>query len=111
MSNGSALCALRVLTRDAARVCSEFKRYCCSAYTILRKHATLILNLLSLMGDANIPDLSGDLEKNLLKVQEKFRLDLSDEEVRTAPAQLPPPHGRLRRLTCLSCRRSVRCCR
>ena len=32
------------------------------------------------MGDANIPDLSSDVEKNLLKVQEKFRLDLTDEE-------------------------------
>jgi phosphatidylinositol 3-kinase len=33
-----------------------------------------------LMGDAGIKDLAGDVEKNLIKVQEKFRLDLSDEE-------------------------------
>lgn len=59
---------------------SEFRRYCCLAFNILRRSAPLILNLLSLMGDANIPDLSLDVEKNLLKTQEKFRLDLTDEE-------------------------------
>jgi phosphatidylinositol 3-kinase len=61
----------------------DFRRYCCSAFNILRQDANLILNLLSLMGDANIPDLSQDLEKNLAKTQEKFRLDLSDEEAET----------------------------
>ena len=59
----------------------EFRRYCCSAFNILRKHAPLILNLLSLMGDANIPNLSNDLDKHMVKVQEKFRLDLDDEQV------------------------------
>jgi len=58
----------------------DFRKYCCLAFNILRQHANLILNLLSLMGDANIPDLSSDVEKNLLKVQEKFRLDLTDTE-------------------------------
>ena len=50
------------------------------AFNILRKHSKLIVNLLSLMGDANIPHLMDDVEKNLLKVQEKFRLDLNDED-------------------------------
>lgn len=59
---------------------TQFRGFCCSAFSILRKHASLILNLLSLMGDSNIPDLINDLDKNLLKVQEKFRLDLGDEE-------------------------------
>ena len=58
----------------------DFRRYSCLTFNILRQHANLILNLLSLMGDANIPDLSADVEKNLLKTQEKFRLDLSDTE-------------------------------
>jgi len=58
----------------------DFRTYCCSAFNLLRNHATLILNLLGLMGDANIPDLSSDVEKTLLKVQEKFRLDLTEEE-------------------------------
>jgi len=39
----------------------------------------LIINLLGLMRDAGIPHLMDDVEKNLAMVQEKFRLDLSDE--------------------------------
>eukprot|EP00462_Mataza_sp_D1_P020946 CAMPEP_0175147654 /NCGR_PEP_ID=MMETSP0087-20121206/16121_1 /TAXON_ID=136419 /ORGANISM="Unknown Unknown, Strain D1" /LENGTH=820 /DNA_ID=CAMNT_0016432885 /DNA_START=12 /DNA_END=2474 /DNA_ORIENTATION=+ len=58
---------------------AEFRNYCCLAFNILRKHAGLILNLLSLMGDAGIPDLMDDVNKNLLKVQKNFRLDLDDE--------------------------------
>jgi len=58
----------------------DFRRCAALAFSILRQHASLILNLLSLMSDANIPDLARDVEKNLLKVQEKFRLDLSDDE-------------------------------
>eukprot|EP00762_Andalucia_godoyi_P003418 ANDGO_04373.mRNA.1 Phosphatidylinositol 3-kinase len=64
----------------------RFRSLCCEAFNILRKQASLILNLLVLMIDANIPDVSGinvkklDPREHLLKVQEKFRLDLSDEE-------------------------------
>lgn len=52
------------------------------AYNWLRKSANLILNLLSLMGDAGINDISkrSELPKVLLKVEEKFRLDLTDEQ-------------------------------
>lgn len=58
---------------------ARFKAYCCQAYNWLRKSANLILNLLSLMGDAGINDISkrSDLNKVLLKVEEKFRLDLN----------------------------------
>jgi phosphatidylinositol 3-kinase len=60
---------------------ARFKSYCCQAFNWLRKSANLILNLLSLMGDAGINDISkrSDLTKVLLKVEEKFRLDLTDE--------------------------------
>jgi len=59
----------------------RFKVYCCQAFNWLRKSANLILNLLSLMGDAGIVDISkrSDLPKVLAKVEEKFRLDLTDE--------------------------------
>lgn len=59
----------------------RFKILCCQAFNWLRKSANLILNLLSLMGDAGITDISkrSDLPKVLAKVEEKFRLDLSDE--------------------------------
>lgn len=60
----------------------KFKSYCYQAYNWLRKSANLILNLLSLMGDAGIQDISkrSELSKVLSKVEEKFRLDLTDEE-------------------------------
>jgi len=57
----------------------KFKTYCCEAYNILRKHVVLILNLFSLMVDSNIPDISQDSEKALLKLESKFALDLDDE--------------------------------
>jgi len=57
----------------------KFKTYCCQSYNWLRKSANLVLNLLSLMGDAGINDISkrSELSKVLLKVEEKFRLDLT----------------------------------
>src|SRR5690554_5198319 len=59
-----------------------FKSLCCTAFNILRKHAQLIINLFVLMIDANIPDIvrGPDPMKNIMKVQEKFKLELSDEE-------------------------------
>ncbi len=60
-----------------------FQKHCCQAYNILRKSSNLILNLIALMLDSGIPDLtsvSGNGDLILLKVEEKLRLDLSDEE-------------------------------
>ncbi|KAL8149304.1 phosphatidylinositol 3-kinase, root isoform [Apium graveolens] len=59
---------------------TRFKSYCCEAYNILRKSSNLILNLFYLMAGSNIPDIASDPEKGILKLQEKFRLDLDDEE-------------------------------
>jgi phosphatidylinositol 3-kinase len=62
---------------------ASFKKYCCSAYIIIRKHAKLILSLLLLMVDASIPQIwDGKVDRrvNVLKVQEKLRLELSDAE-------------------------------
>ncbi len=58
---------------------ARFQNLCFTAFTILRKNANLILNLVTLMVDANIPNIKhGDVHEQL---QEKFRLDLSEEEV------------------------------
>lgn len=57
----------------------EFKTYSCEAYNILRKSAPLVLNLVSLMAESNIPDIAAAPEKVLLKLESKFRLDLDDE--------------------------------
>ena len=62
---------------------AKFKALCCQAYSWLRKSANLVLSLLSLMGDAGIPDMSpplSDLPTVLAKVEERFRLDLTDEQ-------------------------------
>ncbi|KAL6660884.1 hypothetical protein ACP70R_000268 [Stipagrostis hirtigluma subsp. patula] len=58
---------------------TRFKSYCCEAYNILRKSSSLILNLFKLMERSGIPDISSD-ESGGLKLQEKFRLDLDDED-------------------------------
>ncbi|KAL5485774.1 VPS34 [Sanghuangporus weigelae] len=57
---------------------ARFQNLCFVAYTILRKSANLILNLVSLMGEANIPHVNyRDVHEQL---QEKFQLHLSEEE-------------------------------
>lgn len=74
---------------------SQFKAYCCSAYNILRQHYSVIMALLLLMVDASIPQISPhgstgapmrggaavqDPRSELVKVQDKFRLDLNNAE-------------------------------
>jgi phosphatidylinositol 3-kinase len=66
---------------------SEYRQFCalaCQAYNALRKSAGLVLNLLHLSSDAGIEDLSnnpsGDVEWVIGKVEERFRLDLTDEQ-------------------------------
>ncbi|KAG7193379.1 Phosphatidylinositol (PI) 3-kinase [Scheffersomyces spartinae] len=57
-----------------------FKSYCFLTYTTLRKNSNLILNLFQLMVDANIPDIKADPYRAVEKVQEKFGLEMSEEE-------------------------------
>ncbi|KAI9203886.1 kinase-like domain-containing protein [Polychytrium aggregatum] len=58
----------------------KFQSYCFTAFNSLRKSASLILNLFSLMVNANIPDIAIEPDKAVMKVQEKFRLDLTEDE-------------------------------
>lgn len=58
----------------------QFRKFCYTAFLHLRRHANLILNLFTLMVDATIPDIALEPDKTVKKVQDKFRLDLSDEE-------------------------------
>ncbi|KAI1318132.1 Phosphatidylinositol (PI) 3-kinase [Mortierella claussenii] len=58
----------------------SFRSYCFTAYNILRKSANLILNLFGLMVDANIPDIKAEPDKAVWKVEERFQLDLTDDE-------------------------------
>jgi len=56
----------------------DFKTICCEAFNLLRKSSGLILNLFMLMVDGGIHDLAS--EHDVLKLQERFRLDLNDED-------------------------------
>ena len=65
----------------------EYRQFCslaCQAFNILRKSAGLVLNLLRLMSDAGIDDLSNnpsaDTDGVIAKVEERFRLELTDEQ-------------------------------
>ena len=58
----------------------QFKQYCFLAYSALRKNSNLILNLFSLMVDANIPDIKLEPDKAVLKVKDRFHLELSEED-------------------------------
>lgn len=57
-----------------------FKSYCFITYTTLRKNSNLILNLFQLMLNANIPDIQIDLKHAVEKVQDKFALEMTEEE-------------------------------
>jgi len=64
----------------------QFQQYCSEAYIILRRRAELFINLMMLMKDATIPDISGvpgrpeDPERQLYKFWERFHLEMSNEE-------------------------------
>ena len=60
---------------------SNFRRLCYTAFHQLRRHANLILNLFSLMEDANVPDIALEPDKTVKKVEDKFRLELDDDGI------------------------------
>ncbi|CCD61196.1 Phosphatidylinositol 3-kinase catalytic subunit type 3 [Caenorhabditis elegans] len=57
----------------------EFVQHVDSAYRILRRHSNVLLNLFSLMLDAGIPDIAAEPDKAIFKIEQRLRLDLSDE--------------------------------
>lgn len=65
---------------------AQFKQYCFTAYTTLRKSSSLVLNLFSLMVQSSVPDIKmieeqmGGLGGAVGKVMERFNLDVSEEE-------------------------------
>lgn len=58
----------------------SFKSYCFTAYTTLRRQSSLILNLFSLMQDAGIPGLAVFGDQAVRKVEERFKLDVSETD-------------------------------
>ena len=59
---------------------ARLKGYCCQAYNILRKSANLVLCLLNLMRAAGIEALQEAPDMVIATLQEKFRLDIADED-------------------------------
>lgn len=62
-----------------------FKSYCCSAYHILREHASLWLTMLLMMSHASaMPQVTGSAGVSalvqMMKVQDKLRLDLTNAQ-------------------------------
>ena len=75
---------------------AAFKQYCFTAYTTLRNHSNLILNLFALMIDANIPDIKLEPDKAVEKVRERFNLGVGEEEaIRSFEALLGDSVGRV----------------
>jgi len=62
----------------------KFLRRCREAYGIVRKHASLYLNLLDLMRDANIPNMGPDPDQTIQRVREKFELSMDSESAERA---------------------------
>lgn len=58
----------------------QFRQYCFLAFAALRKSSNLILNLFGLMTHANVPDIRAEPDKAVLKVRERFHLELSEED-------------------------------
>ncbi|KAM0791817.1 hypothetical protein ACM66B_004077 [Microbotryomycetes sp. NB124-2] len=58
----------------------RFKSLCHTGFALLRKNANLIINLVALMVDGNIPDIKMEPDKAVTKIQDKFLLNLSEED-------------------------------
>lgn len=65
---------------------AQFKQYCFTAYTTLRKSSSLVLNLFSLMVQSSVQDIRlveeqmGGIGGAVGKVRERFHLEVSEEE-------------------------------
>lgn len=65
-----------------------FRQYCFTAFSTLRRSSSLILNLFALMQDAHIPGLVSLGDQAVRKVEERFKLDVSEEEALVFMGQL-----------------------
>ncbi|AMD21116.1 HEL165Wp [Eremothecium sinecaudum] len=59
---------------------NKFRSYCFVAYSILRRNASLILNLFELMKTSDLPDIKIDPDGAMLKTKEKLCLNMSEEQ-------------------------------
>ena len=59
---------------------ARFREYSFTAFAALRKQSGLVINLLGLMVDANIPDIRAEPERVVERIMDRFMLSLSEEE-------------------------------
>lgn len=59
---------------------NRFKSYCFTAFITLRRSSNLILALFNLMSESSIPTLMRERHHAVLKVEERFCLDMSEEQ-------------------------------
>lgn len=59
---------------------ARFKSYAFTAFSALRKNSSLVLNLFSLMVDANIPDIKIEPSRAVGKIMERFCLEMDEEQ-------------------------------
>lgn len=59
---------------------TRFRSYCFTAFTTLRKSANLILALFNLMTESTIPNIMTERDQAVHKVEERFCLQMSEEE-------------------------------
>ena len=59
----------------------EFKKLFHTCFLQLRKHANLFLNLFALMRDSNVPNIAEEPDRALQKLQERFHLTDTEEEL------------------------------
>jgi len=77
-----------VFTPDFAHVMGgqnspDFKYFvdlCCTSYNVLRKHATVFINLFAMMLSTGIPELTS--VDDITYLREAFVIDMTDEEAR-----------------------------
>ena len=58
----------------------RFREYSFTAFAALRKQSGLVINLLGLMVDANIPDIRAEPERVVERIMDRFMMGLSEEE-------------------------------
>lgn len=60
----------------------KFRNYCWKVFKLFRENYFLIINMISLMADANIPDLSvnQDIRSVMINIKNRFQFRLSDED-------------------------------
>lgn len=59
---------------------NEFRGHCFNAFSALRRKSSLVLNLFSLMVDANIPDIKIEPTRAVDQIRERFCLDMNEED-------------------------------